>query len=147
MNKWNKFQLWNFVYALLKARVHYRRVVVWLNSNMCLWSVGVGRSYIKEQVNVIWKESVKKDFWSYERKRLYVENQNKRWTRWINPLNAELNPTCHLRALFGAHHIFHVSRIRVNKTYGYNNLHKSTKIKLVWPFTPNAGRENGKKVL
>ena len=32
----------------------------------------------------------------------------------INPLNAELNPTCHLLALLGAHHILHVSRIRVN---------------------------------
>jgi hypothetical protein len=31
----------------------------------------------------------------------------------INPLNAELNPICHLLALLGAHHIFHVSRIRV----------------------------------
>ena len=31
----------------------------------------------------------------------------------INPLNAELNPICHLLAL-GAHHILHVSRIRVN---------------------------------
>ena len=31
-----------------------------------------------------------------------------------NPLNAELNPTCHLLALLVAHHIFHVSRIRVN---------------------------------
>jgi len=31
----------------------------------------------------------------------------------INPLNAELNPFCHLLALLGAHHIFHVSRIRV----------------------------------
>jgi len=30
------------------------------------------------------------------------------------PLNAELNPTCHLLALLGVHHIFHVSRIRVN---------------------------------
>jgi len=29
------------------------------------------------------------------------------------PLNAELNPTCHLLALLGAHHILHVSRIRV----------------------------------
>jgi len=28
----------------------------------------------------------------------------------INPLNAELNPICHLLALFGAHHILHVSR-------------------------------------
>jgi len=31
----------------------------------------------------------------------------------INPLNAELNPICHLLALLGAQHIFHVSRIRV----------------------------------
>jgi hypothetical protein len=31
----------------------------------------------------------------------------------INPLNAELNPICHLLALLGAHHILHVSRIRV----------------------------------
>jgi len=31
----------------------------------------------------------------------------------INPLNAELNPICHLLALLGAHHILHVSRVRV----------------------------------
>jgi len=31
-----------------------------------------------------------------------------------NPLNAELNPICHLLALLGAHHILHVSRVRVN---------------------------------
>jgi hypothetical protein len=30
----------------------------------------------------------------------------------INPLNAELNPICHLLALL-AHHILHISRIRV----------------------------------
>jgi hypothetical protein len=34
----------------------------------------------------------------------------------INPLNATLNPICHLLALLGAHPIFHVSRIRVKKT-------------------------------
>jgi hypothetical protein len=34
----------------------------------------------------------------------------------INPLNAELNPICHLPALLGAHHILHISRIRVNVT-------------------------------
>jgi hypothetical protein len=33
---------------------------------------------------------------------------------YINPLNAKLNPICHLLALLGAHHILHVSRIRVN---------------------------------
>jgi len=32
----------------------------------------------------------------------------------FNPLNAQLNPICHLLALLGAHHILHVSRIRVN---------------------------------
>ena len=31
----------------------------------------------------------------------------------INPLNAELNLMCHLLVLLGAHHILHVSRIRV----------------------------------
>ena len=32
----------------------------------------------------------------------------------FNPSNAELNSICHLLALLGAHHILHVSRIRVN---------------------------------
>ena len=31
-----------------------------------------------------------------------------------NPLNAELNPICHLLALLGAYHILHVSGLRVN---------------------------------
>ena len=33
---------------------------------------------------------------------------------YFNPLNAELNPICHLLALLGYHPILHVSRIRVN---------------------------------
>jgi len=36
---------------------------------------------------------------------------------FINPLNAELNPICQLLALLGAHHILHVSRIRVKSFY------------------------------
>jgi len=32
----------------------------------------------------------------------------------INPLNAELNPICHLLVLLRAHHILHINRIRVN---------------------------------
>ena len=36
--------------------------------------------------------------------------------RDVNPLNAELNPICHLLALLGAHHIFHVSGLRVNRS-------------------------------
>jgi len=34
----------------------------------------------------------------------------------INPLNAELNPICHLLALLGDHNIFHVSGLEVNMT-------------------------------
>ena len=35
----------------------------------------------------------------------------------LNPLNAELNPTCHLLALLGTHHILYVSRIELNPIY------------------------------
>jgi hypothetical protein len=37
--------------------------------------------------------------------------------KMINPLNAELNPICRFLALLGAHHILHVSRIRVNENF------------------------------
>ena len=33
----------------------------------------------------------------------------------FNSLSAELNPNCHLLALLGAHHILHVSRVRVKE--------------------------------
>jgi hypothetical protein len=47
-----------------------------------------------------------------------VENEGRVLALWVrrltfNPLNAELNPICHLLSL-GAHHILHVGRIRVN---------------------------------
>ena len=38
----------------------------------------------------------------------------------FNPLNAELNPICHLLALLGAHHIFHVSGLRVKRWRMWN---------------------------
>jgi len=34
-------------------------------------------------------------------------------TLFINALKPELNPICYLLALLGAHHLLHVSRIRV----------------------------------
>jgi hypothetical protein len=34
------------------------------------------------------------------------------WQNSIKPLNAELDPICHLLALLGVHHFLHVSRIR-----------------------------------
>ena len=33
--------------------------------------------------------------------------------QWLTPKNSELNPICHMLALVEAHHILHVSRIRV----------------------------------
>ena len=35
----------------------------------------------------------------------------------FHPLNAELNPICHLLALLGAHPTLHVSRIRVKLAF------------------------------
>ena len=32
---------------------------------------------------------------------------------FLNPLNVEFHPICHLLALLGAHRILHISRIRV----------------------------------
>jgi hypothetical protein len=42
----------------------------------------------------------------------------------FNPLNAQSNPICHLLALLGAHHILHVSRIRVNDEIFPNESYK-----------------------
>jgi hypothetical protein len=41
---------------------------------------------------------------------------------FVNPLNAELNPICHLLALAGAHHFVDVSRISV-KVISTEKLH------------------------
>ena len=42
-----------------------------------------------------------------------IEGRQMSVPSYVNPLNAELNPICHLLALLGVHHILHVSRIRV----------------------------------
>jgi hypothetical protein len=39
----------------------------------------------------------------------------------LNTLNAELNPIRHLLALVGAHHILHVSRVRVKENRRIKN--------------------------
>jgi hypothetical protein len=52
---------------------------------------------------------------------LFLENLSEkiRVSLTFNPLNAELNPICHLLALLGIHPIFHVSRIRVKNRASY----------------------------
>jgi len=56
----------------------------------------------------------------------------------INPLNAELNPICHLLALLGAHPILHVSRIRVKNAYSYTSTpHAPSWLHFALPYTDN----------
>ena len=51
----------------------------------------------------------------------------------LSPLNAKLNPICHLLALLGARHILHISRIRVK---GTELFHRSlTQKGNLWPLT------------
>jgi len=50
-------------------------------------------------------------------------NSQSTWI-FINPLNTELNPTCHMLALLGARHIFHVSGLRVNTTIDIFKCHE-----------------------
>ena len=53
----------------------------------------------------------KVEFFSVELGATYVSH----WA--LNPVNAELKPIRHLLALVGAHHIVHVSRVRVKKGF------------------------------
>jgi hypothetical protein len=46
----------------------------------------------------------------------------------FNPSNAELNPICHLLALLGAHHILHVSRIRVKTVKSHYSVTVSSNV-------------------
>ena len=52
--------------------------------------------------------------------------------RHINPLNAKLNPICHLLALLGVHHFLHVSRIRVKEKSRYCELKEEELDRTVW---------------
>jgi hypothetical protein len=49
-----------------------------------------------------------------------MRREKVRELREVNPLNAELNPICHLLALAGAHHFVDVNRIRVNNVFKVN---------------------------
>jgi len=69
------------------------------------------------------KNGSKKEFtkfqYQYERQQSTVTVPNEyRYDylkNWLNPLNAVLNPICHMPALLGAHHILHVSSIEVKQ--------------------------------
>jgi len=63
------------------------------------------RIYGPTQEGVRWRRRWNSELYSLYKQPDIVED--------INPLNAELNPICHLLALLGAHPILHISRIRV----------------------------------
>ena len=49
-------------------------------------------------------------------------------TTLVNPLNAELNPICHLLPLAGAHHFVHVIRVRIKRFLCYAVLDFDTEL-------------------
>jgi hypothetical protein len=58
-------------------------------------------------------------------KHLRFEELHTYWKNCIKPLNAKLNPICHLLVLLGAHHILHVSGIRVKINENWDKLNKT----------------------
>ena len=73
------------------------------------WSVMVSER-ISAPIKLQWRFSLlHRAFWLTES---FIAPTNAQHM-YINPLNAELNPICPLLALLGAHHILHISRIRV----------------------------------
>jgi hypothetical protein len=74
-----------------------------------LWQLGLSRCS-----RGLWGVScvVAVRLWAQQFFRVEREGGGGGWF-FFNLLKAELNPICHLLALLGAHHILHVSRIRV----------------------------------
>jgi len=60
---------------------------------------------------------------SYELRLFDQEMFSPLMKRIFNPANVELTPICHLLALLGAHHILHVSWIRVKNTFALAEVH------------------------
>jgi hypothetical protein len=69
--------------------------------------------------NCLFSVGVHFEFTGWEGEELIHLDQNGSKFRTLNPLNAELNPTCHLMALLGTHHILHISRIKVDKLVNF----------------------------
>jgi hypothetical protein len=77
--------------------------IIWYNTHKILWHFASHNSYhfFFSWINVSAFCNILTQFW------LPLE-----LVGLINPLNAESSPVCHLLALLGVHHIFHV-RLRV----------------------------------
>jgi len=73
----------------------------------------VGEVLCVEKWNIIFEEGSCKGKTSRILSHVGVRTFAFRFSLIFNPLNAELNPICHLLAILGAHHILHISRIGV----------------------------------
>jgi len=81
-----------------------------------IWFDGVNWMHLSQ--NGVQCPSLMKRQWNYinrQRSEISYRATVIFWRRnlFLNPLNADLNPICHLLALLEAHHILHVSRVRV----------------------------------
>ena len=72
---------------------------------------GISSDVLKHTSIIFFQGTV--NFWFYGSKQNLKQEICKE--ELINPLNAELNPICHLLALLGSRHILHISMIRVNQ--------------------------------
>jgi len=75
----------------------------WLLASSPASKVKNGNTHIVQQIHIRWQQ--------YTRPTKSKKMDSCR--ELFNPLNAELNPICHLLALLRAHHISHVSWLRV----------------------------------
>jgi len=103
------------------CRLHPCGALMFINCELFLWTLSFCHTSFKNSVDGKIK---KKCFWQ----KVYFDSLQLScgelccFVKYlINPLNAELNPIFHLLASLGAHHILHVSRIRVNKSLSNRN--------------------------
>jgi len=73
---------------------------------------------LKKNGKVFTSKSVGSGPSSYE-KRIYRAAVSQRLRN--TALNAKLDPICHLLALLGAHHILHVSRVRIKNEWSHTS--------------------------
>ena len=106
-------QIFSHIYALLDQKKDPSdNLKLEIRSNLHRYTTS-GKSY-KQNIHQNKEDPINEIWWIF----MVSADLNVEGDTNINPLNAELNPICHLLALLGAHHILHVSGIRVK---GHSN--------------------------
>jgi len=111
-----------FVYAVMNLRVPWNAgnyLISWKSFSLSRRTLLLG---VSKEVNSVLAIAIQKNSSWLTFNSLAVLRVGTRQllsTLPFNPLNAELNPICHLLALLATHHIFHVSGLRVNVVSGF----------------------------